>query len=143
MAQQIDDYLPLIETINQSAIQVVEYLQNHPNVANVYWSKEERSRAHYQLIERTPQSIGSMISFELNIELARFYDRLTLSKGPSFGMKRSLACPFMYLAHYDLVSTKEGQAYLDQAGIKADLIRFSIGGEPVNEIIDALDYALQ
>jgi len=142
LAQQIDDYLPLIDATNRSAIRIVEYLQDHPNVAKVHWSKEERSKANYELIERTPQSIGSMLSFELNIDLARFYDRLTLSKGPSFGMKRSLACPFMYLAHYDLVSTKEGQAYLDQAGIRADLIRFSVGGEPVEEIIDALGHAL-
>ena len=57
-------------------------------------------------------------------------------------MTQSLACPFMYLAHYDLISTESGRAYLDQAGIDPKLIRFSIGAEPVEEIIEALDYAL-
>ena len=40
-----------------------------------------------------------MISFTVRGSLARFYDRLTLPKGPSFGMRNSLICPFIYLAH--------------------------------------------
>ncbi len=76
------------------------------------------------------------------MDLSRFYDRLPISKGPSFGMKHSLACPFMYLAHYELVSTKKGRLQLEQAGINAELIRFSVGAEPVEEIIQALDFAL-
>ena len=84
-----------------------------------------------------------MLSFDLKINLASFYDRLTLAKGPSFGMTQSLACPFMYLAHYDLISNDSGRAYLEQAEINGELIRFSIGAEPVEEIIDALDYALR
>ena len=127
---------------NASTIQVVEYLESHPKVAKVYWSKETRSKANYELIARTPESIGGMISFVLNIDLATFYDRLLLAKGPSFGMTQTLACPFMYLAHYDLISTEAGRAYLEQAGIDSELIRFSIGGEPVEEIIRALNYAL-
>ncbi len=143
LAQQIDDYLPMIDSINRSAPQVIEFLQGHSNISKVHWSMEERSKANYLKIARTRQSVGSMLSFELNADLARFYDRLPLCKGPSFGMKRTLACPFMYLAHYDLVSTKEGRSYLDKAGISSDLIRFSIGEEPADEIIDALDYALR
>tara|TARA_B110000467_G_scaffold157599_1_gene172559 strand:+ start:616 stop:2115 length:1500 start_codon:yes stop_codon:yes gene_type:complete len=142
LAQQIDGYLPLIESINASAIKIVEHLETHPNVSKVYWSKEARSKINYARIARTPESIGGMISFVLNIDLATFYDRLLLAKGPSFGMTQSLACPFMYLAHYDLISTESGRAYLDQAGIDPKLIRFSIGAEPVEEIIEALDYAL-
>lgn len=142
LAQQIDGYLPLIESINASAIKIVEHLETHPKVSKVYWSKEARSEINYDRIARTPESIGGMISFVLNIDLATFYDRLLLAKGPSFGMIQSLACPFMYLAHYDLISTESGRAYLEQAGIDPKLIRFSIGAEPADEIIEALDYAL-
>ncbi|MFL3656551.1 MAG: PLP-dependent transferase [Opitutales bacterium] len=142
LAEQIDRYLPLIESINTSTIQVVEYLKSHPKVTKVYWSKEARSKANYERIARTPESIGGIISFVLNTDLATFYDRLLLAKGPSFGMTQTLACPFMYLAHYDLISAEAGRAYLQQAGIDSELIRFSIGGEPVAEIIEALDYAL-
>ena len=142
LAQQIDGYLPLIQSINASAIKIVEHLDAHPKVSKVYWSKEARSKTNYERIARTPESIGGMISFVLKLDLATFYDRLLLAKGPSFGMTQTLACPFMYLAHYDLISTESGRAYLDQAGINAELIRFSIGAEPADEIIEALDYAL-
>lgn len=142
LAQQIDGYLPLIESANASAIQIVDYLEANPNVSKVYWSKEARSKANYERIARTPESVGGMLSFDLKIDIASFYDRLALAKGPSFGMTQSLACPFMYLAHYELIATETGRAYLEQAGINAELIRFSIGAEPVEEIIAALEYAL-
>ncbi len=142
LAQQIDGYLPLIETVNQSTLQIVEYLDSHPKIAGVHWANEPRSQSNFQKIARTESSVGGMLSFDLAMDLSRFYDRLPISKGPSFGMKHSLVCPFMYLAHYELVSTKKGRLQLDQAGINPDLIRFSVGAEPVEEIIQALDFAL-
>ena len=78
-----------------------------------------------------------MLAFDLNMDLADFYDRLRIAKGPSFGMIHSLACPFMYLAHYDLVTENSGREYLQSAGINPELIRFSIGTEDVDAIIGA------
>jgi cystathionine gamma-synthase len=65
-----------------------------------------------------------------------------IAKGPSFGLKTSLLCPFMYLAHYDLVNCPEGRALLERNGIAPDLLRLSVGTEPVEEIIAALAEAL-
>ena len=83
-----------------------------------------------------------MIGFTLHRPLEDFYDRLRLPKGPSFGMKTTLICPFMYLAHYDLVSTEAGRAELSASGIDPDLLRMSVGCEPADEIISALAEAL-
>jgi cystathionine gamma-synthase len=83
-----------------------------------------------------------MISFTVASELAPFYDRLRLAKGPSFGLVTSLICPFMYLAHYDLVTTGAGRAELAANGIAPDLLRLSVGAEPAEEIIAALAEAL-
>ncbi len=83
-----------------------------------------------------------MISFVVRGPLEAFYDRLRLAKGPSFGMKTTLICPFMYLAHYDLVSTPEGRRELKAGGIDPDLLRLCVGVEPVEQIIAALDAAL-
>jgi cystathionine gamma-synthase len=83
-----------------------------------------------------------MISFTVRGSLARFYDRLTLPKGPSFGMRTSLICPFIYLAHYDLVTSETGRATLAAHGLSPDLLRLSVGCEPVAEIIAALRDAL-
>jgi cystathionine gamma-synthase len=48
----------------------------------------------------------------------------------------------MYLAHYDLVTTPAGRAELAASGLDTELLRLSVGAEPVEEIIAALDEAL-
>ena len=53
-----------------------------------------------------------------------------------------MMCPFMYLAHYELVSTDEGQASLRKQGINPDLIRLSVGLEPAEAIIEELERTL-
>ena len=142
LAAQIGDTPTLIERINRTAPAVVEFLRAHPRVKELYWSHHPASRDNYLAIARSPDAIGSMVSFVLNIPLARFYDRLRFAKGPSFGMKTTLICPFIYLAHYDLVTTAPGRETLAASGIHPDLLRLSIGCEPAEEIIAALAEAL-
>ena len=50
-----------------------------------------------------------MITFTLRVPMEPFYDKLRLPKGPSFGMKTTLICAYMYLAHYDLVTKDNAQ----------------------------------
>jgi cystathionine gamma-synthase len=83
-----------------------------------------------------------MISFTVRKPLAAFYDQLRLPKGPSFGMKTTLICPFIYLAHYELATTEAGRAELNASGLDPDLLRLSIGIEPAQDIIAALAEAL-
>jgi cystathionine gamma-synthase len=83
-----------------------------------------------------------MITFTLRGSLETFYDRLRLPKGPSFGMTTTLICPFMYLAHFDLVTTPAGRAGLVAGGLDPDLLRLCIGTEPVDDIIATLAEAL-
>lgn len=78
------------------------------------------------------------MTFDLAGDLAEFYDRARVVKGPSFGTGYTMMCPFLYLAHYDLVSTPQGRAHLQARGLNPELIRLSVGAEPVDEIIDAL-----
>ena len=63
-------------------------------------------------------------------------------KSISIGMKITLICPFMYLAHYDLVTTPAGLAELAASKLDPDLLRLCVGIEPVDEIIAALGEAL-
>ena len=121
---------------------MVEFLRTHPRVKELYWSHHPASRENYLKIARAPDAIGSMISFVVDMPVADFYDRLRLPKGPSFGMKATLICPFIYLAHYDLVTSESGRATLAAAGLDPELLRLSIGSEPAEEIIAALGEAL-
>lgn len=142
LACQIGETPALIAQINRTAPAVVEFLRSHPRIKELYWSLHPASRENYLKIARTPESIGSVISFVVDMPVARFYDRLRLAKGPSFGMNTTLICPFIYLAHYDLVTSESGRATLAAAGLHPELLRLSIGTEPADEIIAALAEAL-
>ena len=75
--------------------------------------------------------------------MERFYDTITVMKGPSFGTRFTLLCPFMYLAHYDLVTAAEGRALLRAVGIDPDLIRISVGIEPYEALVPVFEAALK
>ena len=121
---------------------VAAFLASHPAVRTTHWALEPASRDNYLRVARSPGATGGMISFTLRGHLDTFYDRLRLPKGPSFGMRTTLICPFMYLAHYDMVTSAAGRAELAANGLDPELLRLCVGTEPAGEIIGALDEAL-
>jgi len=142
LAYQISGYTDLVKTVNRSTAKVVEFLESHPKVKVVYWAKQERSRENFEKLARSPEATGGLISFEIDGSLAQFYDATPLPKGPSFGMHSTLLCPYIYLAHYSLVTSEQGRETLDKANITPDLLRLAIGSEPPEEIIAALKTGL-
>jgi len=142
LAAQIGTAEEVVARINTSTRKVATFLESHPAVAQVWWALQPATRANYHKIARSPGSVGGMISFTLKGPLAKFYDRVRLPKGPSFGMKTTLISPFIYLAHYDLVTTEKGRAELAAHGLSPDLLRLSVGTEPVEDIIATLAEAL-
>ncbi len=67
---------------------------------------------------------------------------MRLPKGPSFGQQTTLLSPYIYLAHYDLVTSEAGRAELAAHGLSPDLLRLSVGIEPAEDIIATLGEAL-
>lgn len=143
LAFEIQDYVSLVGKINRNAMQVVEFLEQHRSVKRVYWAYQENSAGNYRAIERAPDSPGGLFCIELDMPLERFYDSIAVAKGPSFGVDFTILCPFLYLAHYDLVSTAVGRAELRAHGIEPDLVRVSVGAEDPQRIIAAFDAALR
>jgi len=144
LAWQVGKTPAVLAQINASTPQVVAFLEKHAGVKDVFWALQAGSRDHYLKLARSPEATGGMITFTLRQPgaLEKFYDKLRLPKGPSFGMKTTLICPYMYLAHYDLVTTPAGLAELAASKLDPDLLRLCIGIEPVEEIIAALAEAL-
>jgi len=142
LAAQIGDYEAVITRVNQTAPTVVDFLRQHPRVKNLRWSGHPDSRENFLRLARSPGAVASMISFKFDGPLADFYDRLRLPKGASFGMKNTLVCPFIFLAHYDLVTNDAGRETLHASGLDAELVRLSLGCEPIDDIIAALAEAL-
>jgi hypothetical protein len=56
-----------------------------------------------------------------------FYDYWEVRKGPSFGMTCTLACPYTLLTHYAELG------WAAQYGLDAELIRVSLGTEPIEQ----------
>jgi cystathionine gamma-synthase len=142
LAAQIRNTRAVLDRIEETAPRVAAFLASHPAVRATHWALEPASRSNYLRIARSPRSTGGIISFTLRGPLEAFYDRLRLPKGPSFGMRTTLICPFLYLAHYDLVSTPVGRAELLANGLDPDMLRLCVGTEPADEIIAALAEAL-
>jgi cystathionine gamma-synthase len=145
LAVQIGRTDAVLAQIHAGTAQVAAFLQGHPAIGEVFWALSPASRTNYQRLARAPDATGGMITFTLKQigALEKFYDRLRLPKGPSFGMTTTLICPFMYLAHYDLVTTPAGLAELAASKLDPDLLRLCVGTEPPEEIIAALAEALR
>ena len=142
LAAQIGETEGVLARIRANTPRVAAFLEKHPKVRDVYWALHPASRENYLKIARAPDATGGMISFTLRTPMEPFYDKLRLPKGPSFGMKTTLICPFMYLAHYDLVTTPAGIAELAASRLDPDLLRLCCGTEPAEEIIAAIAEAL-
>ena len=142
MALQIPHYRETVRKINASTRGVAEFLGGHPSVKEVFWAHAPPSGAQYHRLEHLEAGPGGVLSFTLNKPIEAFYDPSHLVKSPSFGARFTMMCPFMYLAHYDLVNSRSGRDTLRQLGIDPDLIRLSIGLEPLEAIIDELDRTL-
>jgi cystathionine gamma-synthase len=142
LAWQIPHYEEVVRRSNASVMRLVSFLEERPEIRKVHWAYSKGFRTHYENIARDSESPGCMFSLELNLPLDSVYDALRLLKSPSFGCKFSLVCPYLYLAHYDLVSTDEGRAILRAGGLEPDLLRVSVGTEPVDDLIEVFAEAL-
>ena len=141
-----EEYPSVLQKINENTIGLANYLDKHPRIQNVHWAYSSLSKKNYDVIvkggEFSNKKPGGVLSFEVDLPLEKFYDRIELPKGPSFGVAFTLLCPFMFLAHYDLVKEKEGRNYLQKNGLNPNLLRLSLGIEPLDDICDAFDRAL-
>ncbi|MEZ5274897.1 MAG: PLP-dependent transferase [Opitutaceae bacterium] len=142
LAHQVDQAPSVVRLINEQTREVARFLSSHRSVKRVFWAESPEEGDRFSRIRRPDGGPGALLTIDLDVPLESFYDRVVLSKGPSFGITTSLLCPFLYLAHYDLVSTERGRQYLQANRMNPELIRVSVGTEPLDSILSALDEAL-
>ena len=144
LAHEIREVDRVVAGMNAATERVVRFLSTRPEVARVHWAMDDESRVAFEKVRRPDGGPGCMISFELKPGLfARFYDAVRLPKGPSFGICETLLCPFLYIAHFELVNSPEGRAVLARHGLNPELLRLSVGLEPVEHILGALEEAFE
>ena len=141
LAKSIEGYEQRVHAISENTARIIEYLGNSPAVKEVYSALHPGSRENFLKIRKHPDALPGLISVVFDRELSYYYDGLNLPKGPSLGTEFTLAMPYVYLAHYDQVKTSAGREELMRQGLNPELLRISIGKEPVGEILSVLKAA--
>ena len=133
----------VLDRINVNTMALADFFEGHAGVEKAYWAYAKEYQDRYRAIHRAEACPGSIITLKLKRPLPEFYDPLPLPKGPSFGAEFTLVCAYMYVAHYDILGTAEGQRLMKEADIDPGLVRLSIGVEPVDDLIRIFDEALR
>ena len=124
--------------VNATTAALAAWLATHPAVARVYHPATETPEAYRQAL-RPAGGEGGMLSLVLHDPAAAtpaFFDRLAVAKGPSFGIRETLVCPYAQLAHFHELGWAEA------CGVSRWLIRVSVGLEPLDAVRDAFGAAL-
>jgi cystathionine gamma-synthase len=125
---------------NESALQAARFLETSPFVETVYYPGLE-SHPDYDIATKQMHGFGGVVSFTLKADLeqtARFIDTLKIPYiTPSLGGAESLVNQPSLMSYYSL-SAAERQ----EIGIQDNLVRYAVGFEDVEDIINDLALAL-
>ena len=121
---------------NRSGLAIAEYLDSRDEIAKV-WYPSLVDREVYDTLRRRDGGYGGLVSFLLRDpnRTPEFYKAMRFSKGPSLGTDYSLLCPYTLLAHYSELP------WAESCGVGAELLRLSVGREPIDELLARLDEA--
>lgn len=143
IAFQISGMEARVRSIRKNASKLAQFFENHPAVKTVNWSHNKKNEANYSIVEKEKNNYSGLISIEFDGSIEKFYNALELPKGPSLGTEFTLVMPYFYLAHYDLVKCEEGRQVLREKNINWELVRISVGTEPIEELTTIFAKALK
>ena len=135
LAYEIKDYETRIKKISSNTKLLVEYLKKCNFISEIFYCKDDLNYENYEKITRNKDCFTGIVSVTFNKPIKEIYDKLNFAKGPSLGTEFTLLMPYTYLAHYDLIISKKGRKFLEKIELPIDLIRISVGCEPINNII--------
>ena len=135
LAYEIKSYKTRVKKISSNTKKLVSYLENCSYVDEVFYCFDKKNKENYSQTIIDDNSYTGVVSVTFNKPLKEVYDKLNFAKGPSLGTEFTLLMPYTYLAHYDIIISKEGNKFLEKISLPIDLIRISVGIEPIEEII--------
>lgn len=125
---------------NASALALAEALEAHPRVKRV-WYPGLASHPHHEVASRLMTGFGGVVTFELDGDLestSRFVDACRIPRiAPSLGGVESLIEQPALMSYFEL-STEQRE----QMGIRDSLVRYSVGIEDPQDLIDDVLRAL-
>ena len=123
---------------NENALKVADYLSNHEKVNAVHYPGL-KTHPDYELSSKQMKGFGGMLSFELsNLEEAVLFTRKIklIKSAMSLGGVESTICSPSLTSH-----SKISREEREKLGIFDGLLRFSVGIEDHNDIINDLKQA--
>ncbi|MHA7944501.1 trans-sulfuration enzyme family protein [Formosa sp. 3Alg 14/1] len=129
-----------VKAQNRNAKKLAKFLNSHSDIKNVYYPGL-KSHPQYALAKSQMKGFGGMLSFELNDELdaLSFQKALKLIK-PSMslaGVESTMLSP--YKTSHGLLSQEER----DRIGVTNGLMRFSVGIETKDDLIEDIEQAIK
>ena len=135
----ITGYHHRVEIIARNTLEFNQYISSCKQVTQVYSAHSSSSYANFCKIRQSEQSMPGVVSVVFDKPLSHYYDRLMLPKGPSLGNCFTLAMAYFYMAHWDVLKKDGGRQELLKLGLNPDLLRISIGMEPIDEIVGVFE----
>lgn len=139
---EILEYENRVRKVSENTILLYEYLKKQAKVLEVKSVFHTSNWENYSKIQKG-NGVPGLLSIVFDKSLAFYYDKLQIAKGPSLGTEFTLAMPYVYLAHYEYLKSAEGLNQLSELGINPDLLRISVGTEPIEAIIKAFQWILE
>lgn len=132
-----------VERHVENALQVVQYLKNHPQVEKVNHPSVSQDAVQQKLYQKYfPNGGGSIFTFEIKGDAQKtkdFIDNLEL-----FSLLANVADVKSLVIHpASTTHSQLNEAELAEQGIKPNTIRLSIGTENIADIIEDLEEAFQ
>lgn len=125
---------------NHNAMELAKLLEAHPKVRQV-WYPGLPSHPHHEVARKMMSGFGGVVTFELDASLedtGKFIDQNRLPRiAPSLGGVESLIEQPALMSYFEL-STQEREA----VGIKDSLVRYAVGIEDTQDILDDVRQAL-
>lgn len=135
LALEIQGYEKRVKEISSNTKTLVEYFKTCSYIDKIYYCLSYENERNYRQTMIDENSYTGVVSVTFNKNIEDVYDKLNFAKGPSLGTEFTLLMPYTYLAHYDLIINEEGNKFLEEIALPIDLIRISVGSEPILEII--------
>ncbi len=127
---------------NRNALEVARFLEQHPNVARVYYPGLASHPQHDLAKRQMVGGFGGMLSFEMKGGYDAAYN--VIRKTEVCLLAVSLGGVETLITHpASMIHTHQTEEERQTAGIAPGLIRLSVGIEEVEDIIEDLDQALR
>lgn len=138
---EILEYENRVRKISENTTLLYNFLKKQSKVLEIKSVFHEASSKNFSKIQNG-NNVPGLLSVVFDKDLAFYYDKLQVAKGPSLGTEFTLAMPYVYLAHYDYLKSEIGLHVLKKLGINPNLLRISVGTEPIENIIKAFQLVL-